>query len=274
MTRLFIAGIVPGIIYGLGLMIMARVLAGRAKTATLPKASWSERGGALRSAGPALMVPILIFIGIYGLPRFTLLGLSYDGGGVFTPTEAAIIATGLALLVGLVIYREATLPSVVRTILATAPTVGMIFFITTNALLFAFFITQLGIPQAVGEAMVALQTPPWLFLLMVNISLILIGFFLEGVPTILMFIPILFPAAKALGIDPVHFCIVVVVNIELGLIHPPVGLNLFVGSAVSGLPVMEVFRAVLPWMSVTIITLLLITYVPELSLFLPRLILD
>lgn len=273
-SRLFIAGVVPGLIYGFGLMIVARILAGRANVPLRPRASWGERGRTLKSAGPALLLPAFIFIGIYGFPSFTIGGFHYDGGGIFTPTEAAIIAAALALVIGMVMYRETTVRSAIDTVVATAPTVGMIFFITTNALLFAFFITNLGIPRAVGDWLVAMNTPPWLFLLMVNIVLILVGFFLEGVPTILMFIPILFPAAKALGIDPVHFCIIVVVNIELGLIHPPVGLNLFVGSAISGLPVMEVFKAVLPWMTVTIATLLLITYVPEISLFLPRLIFD
>ncbi len=270
-SRLFVAGIVPALLYGVGLMVMARFLAGRARVRLQPRESWTARGKAFRAAWPALLVPALIFIGIYGLPQFTIGGLHYEGGGVFTPTEAAIIATILALVVGMLVYREMTPVSAVRTLLATAPTVGMIFFITTNALLFGFFITQLGIPDAVGQWLVDLHTPRWLFLLCINVVLILVGFFLEGVPTILMFVPILFPAAKALGIDPLHFCIVVLVNIELGLIHPPVGLNLFVGSALSGLPVMEVFRAVLPWMCVTFATLLIVTYIPAVSLTLPNL---
>ena len=270
-SRLFVAGIVPALLYGGGLMVVARLLAGRARVPLRVRETWPQRRRALRAAWPALLVPALIFIGIYGLPGFSIGGFRYEGGGVFTPTEAAIIATLLALVVGMVVYREMTPVSAIRTLLATAPTVGMIFFITTNALLFGFFITQLGIPDAVGQWLVGLHTPRWLFLLCINIVLILVGFFLEGVPTILMFVPILFPAAKALGIDPLHFCIVVVVNIELGLIHPPVGLNLFVGSALSGLPVMEVFRAVLPWMCVTIATLLVVTYVPAVSLTLPSL---
>ncbi|MBX6426516.1 MAG: TRAP transporter large permease [Variibacter sp.] len=271
-TRLFLAGVVPGLIYGFGLLIMARFLAVRTKVPLRPKATWAERGAALRSAGPALLLPVFIFVGIYGFPHFALFGVSYEGGAIFTPTEAAVMATALALVIGLIVYRETTFKGAIETIVATAPSVGMIFFITTNALLFAFFITQLGIPQAVSQLLVSLDTPPWLFLLLVNVILIIVGFFLEGVPTILMFIPLLFPAAKALGIDPVHFCIIVVVNIELGLIHPPVGLNLYVGSAVSGLPVWEVFKAVLPWMVVTIGTLLLVTYVPAVSLFLPNLV--
>lgn len=271
-TRLFLAGVVPGLLYGFGLMLMARFLAVRYKVPLRAKATWRETGVTFRSAGPALLLPLFIFVGIYGVPGFDILGVSFEGGAIFTPTEAAVIATALAIVIGLFVYREATVRSIIGTIVSTAPSVGMIFFITTNALLFAFFITKLGIPQSVSNYMVSLHTPQWLFLLMVNIALIIVGFFLEGVPTILMFIPLLFPAATALGVDPVHFCIIVVVNIELGLIHPPVGLNLYVGSAVSGLSSWEVFRAVLPWMIVTVTMLLLVTYVPVISLWLPNLI--
>lgn len=271
--RLFIAGVIPGLIYATGLMGTAWFLARRFNIPTQPRANWSERSRAFRSAMPALMLPAMIFVGIYGLPGFDLFGFRYAGGGIFTPTEASIIAALLALAIGLFIYRESSLRSVARTVMNTAPTVGMIFFITTNALLFSFFITQLGVPATIGRALVDMNMPPWLFLLLVNILLVIVGLFLEGVPTILMLIPVLFPAAVALGIDPVHFCIIVIVNIELGLVTPPVGLNLFVGSAVSGLNVIEVFKAVLPWTCVTVVTLLLVTYVPELSLFLPRLVL-
>ena len=272
-THLFMAGVIPGLMYGAGLMVMAYLLADRAGPKLQPRASWTDRAVKLKAAGPALFLPVFIFVGIYGVPGFSILGYSFAGGAIFTPTEAAVMAAALALFIGIVIYREMTPRTAVDTVLATAPTIGMVFFITTNALLFAFFITQLGIPQALANFLTSMHTPAWLFLLMVNILLIIVGFFLEGTPTVLMFVPILFPAAKQLGIDPVHFCVIVVVNIELGLIHPPVGLNLFVGSAISGLPVMQVFYAVLPWMCVTVATLLLVTYVPEISLFLPRLLL-
>ncbi len=271
-TRLFLAGIIPGLIYGGLLMVMAYLLARRNNTPVRAKASWGERGRTFRSAAPALLLPVVIFVGIYGIPSIDLFGIEIEGGGIFTPTEAAIIAAMLALLVGLFVYRETTLPKVAHTVMETAPTVGMIFFITTNALLFSFFITQLGVPAAVGKALVAMDMPQWLFLLLVNLLLIVVGLFLEGVPTILMLIPVLFPAAVSLGVDPIHFCIVVIVNIELGLVTPPVGLNLFVGSAVSRLELVEVFRAVVPWSCVTLVVLVLITYVPELSLFLPRLV--
>jgi C4-dicarboxylate transporter DctM subunit len=268
-TRLFIAGIVPGLIYGLGMMLMAGFLARRERVAPRVKASWGERLANLKTAGPALMLPLIIIIGIYGLPRFEIAGFAYSGGAIFTPTEASVIAASLALVIGMFVYREISPWGAIRTIVATAPAVGMIFFIATNALLFAFFLTKLGVPQALSNAIIAMDMSPWAFLLLVNLVLMVIGFFLEGVPVILMFVPVLFPAATALDIDPVHFGVVVIVNIELALVTPPVGLNLFVGSSVSGLPVFEVFRAALPWMIVTIAVLLLVTYVPAISLFLP-----
>ncbi|ESR23735.1 TRAP transporter large permease [Lutibaculum baratangense] len=270
-TRLFIAGIVPGLIYGGGMMLMASYLARREDIPPRPKASWGERWRAFKRAGPALSLPLIIIIGIYGLPRFDFAGLSHSGGAIFTPTEASVVAASLALLIGMFVYRELSVRGAVRTIVATAPAVGMIFFIATNALLFAFFLTKLGVPQAISNALIAMDMPPWAFLLLVNVVLMIIGFFLEGVPVILMFVPVLFPAATAMGIDPVHFGVIVIVNIELALVTPPVGLNLFVGSSVSGLPVFDVFKAALPWMIVTGSVLILVTYVPWISLFLPGL---
>ncbi len=270
-TRLFIAGIVPGIIYALGMMVMASFLARREAIPPRPRADWGERMTYLRRAAPALSLPLIIIVGIYGFPAFDVGVLSFEGGAIFTPTEASMVAASLALVIGLFVYRELSVMSAIRTIVSTAPAVGMIFFIATNALLFAFFLTKIGVPQAISTALVELGLPKWAFLLMVNLILMVIGFFLEGVPVILMFIPVLFPAAQAMGIDPVHFGIIVIVNIELALVTPPVGLNLFVGSSVSGMPVFDVFRAALPWMLVTLIVLLLVTYVPAISLFLPNL---
>ena len=268
---LFIAGIVPGIVYGTAMMIAARFLARKEKYALRERAKLPARLGAVRQSVPALMLPLFIVVGIYGFPEFDFAGSHYSGGAIFTPTEAAVMATALALLIGFFIYRELTVRDIPRAFVHASARVGMIFWIAANAVLFGFFITKLGIPKAVTEAIVAMELSRVEFLLIVNLFLIVVGFFLEGVPTILIFIPILFPAAEAVGIDPVHFGIITVVNIELGLVTPPVGLNLFVGSGVSGLPVMTVFRATIPWMVATIFTLLLVTYVPEISLFLPRL---
>ncbi len=270
-VALFVAGIIPGIVYGSSMMIAARILAVKEAHAMQPKASPEVRRAAFRTAAPALTLPLLIVIGIYGFPEFTVAGFHFDGGAVFTPTEAAVMATLLALIIGMFVYREIRLRDVPKAFVESATRVGTIFWIAANAVLFGFLITKLGVPKAVADWIVVLQLEQWQFLLIVNLVLVVVGFFLEGVPTILIFAPILFPAAMAVGVDPVHFGIILVVNIELGLITPPVGLNLFVGSTIAGMSVLSVFRATLPWMLATIFTLIVVTYVPQVSLFLPGL---
>ncbi len=270
-SRLFIAGVIPGIIYATGMMIMARYLAKKDKNILRPKASWKKRLETTKAAFPALLLPVIIIFGIYGFPEFKILNFEYEGGAVFTPTEASIIATLLAIIIGIYVYKELSFKTAVETMVKTAPSAGMIFFITTNALLFAYFITKIGIPQAVTNFILALDMPQWLFLLLINFVFLIIGFFLEGVPVVLMFVPVLFPAAMEMGVDPIHFGIIVVLNIELGLVTPPVGLNLFVGSAITNQPIWEVFRGALPWMIVTIITLFIVTYIPSISTYLPNL---
>lgn len=269
--KLFIAGIVPGIVYGLSMMFMANRLAVRMSYQPAERKDWVERWMVFRKAGPALILPIFIVVGIYGFPEFTAFGLQYSGGAMFTPTEAAIMAVLLALIIGLFIYRNQRWGDIFAVIIRTTPRVGLIFWIATNAILFGFYLTKLGVPQAVANWIISLNMVPWMFLLMVNLVLVIVGLFLEGVPTILLFVPVLFPAAQAMGIDPVHFGIIVIVNIELGLVTPPVGLNLFVGSTISGLPIERVFRACLPWMAVDVFVLALVTYFPWLSTFLPDL---
>jgi C4-dicarboxylate transporter DctM subunit len=181
------------------------------------------------------------------------------------------MCVAIALFIGLFVYRTQGWSSIFQIVLKTTPRVGMIFWIVTNATLFGFFLTQAGVPGAIAEWLVSMNMPPWLFLLLVNGVLVIVGLFMDGIPTILMFMPVLFPASQAMGIDPVHFGVIVVVNIELGLVTPPVGINLYVGSTISNLPVHTVFRACLPWILVDIVVLLLVTYVPILSTFLPGL---
>lgn len=269
--RLFLAGVIPGLLYAAGLMLMARYLARREAHVTQQRLPWRARWPVVRKALPSLSLPVFLLVGIYGLPAFDWGWLAYEGGAIFTPTEAAIMGCLLALVVGRWVYRELTLRSALDAVIKTAPSVGMIF-ITTNALLFAYFITKLGIPQAVTTFLLEMKLSREGFLMLTNVLLTVVGFFLEGVPTILMFVPVLFPAAMALGVDPVHLGIIIVLNIELGLVTPPVGLNLFVGAGISGKPVVEVFKAALPWMAVTVAMLLLVTYVPSLSLYLPNVI--
>lgn len=232
---LFLAGIIPGILYGTLLMLTARFLATKEGIEVRKRAGRAQVSRAFWSSLPALALPVFIVIGIYGFPEFTVLGLHYSGGAIFTPTEAAAVSAVLALMIGFFIYRELTARDVVRITAETGPRVGMIFWITANALLFGFFLTKIGLPAQLAQFVLDMNLSPIAFLLCVNVLLVIVGFFLEGVPTILIFSPLLVPAAESLGIDPVQFAIIMVVNIELGLITPPVGINLFVASSVSGM---------------------------------------
>lgn len=214
--RLFIGGIVPGLIYAALLMVAARVLARKVEVAPMPDLTLAERGRAVRMALPALFLPLFLIVGIYGFPAFEIGPIAFEGGAIFTPTEAALMTATLALLIGVFIYRQTTLRSLVDTVLTVTPRVGMVFWIVTNAVLFGFFLAQQGVPDALANWLVSMDMPQWLFLLLVNFILIGAGMFIDGLPMILLFMPVLFPAAEALGIDPIHFGIMVVVNIELG----------------------------------------------------------
>lgn len=214
---------------------------------------------------------MFLVVGIYGFPAFVIGGLSFRGGAIFTPTEAAVMCAMLAIFIGVYVYRQTTWRGVLSATLATAPRIGMIFWIITNAILFSYLLVQEGVPARFAEWLVASEMPPWAFLMLVNLALIVAGLFIDGIPMILIFVPVLFPATQALGIDPIHFGILIVVNIELGLLTPPVGLNLFVASGISGMPLPQVMRVVLPWMVVSVVQLLLITYIPAISTFLPGL---
>jgi C4-dicarboxylate transporter DctM subunit len=267
--RLFIAGILPGLVLGLLLMLLARHLAIREGVLPAPRQSWQERRRALLDALPALSLPVLLLVGIYGFPAFELGGIRYEGGAIFTPTEASVICASLALVIGVFVYRETSLRGLVRVILDVTPRIGMIFWITTMAILFSFLLTQEGVPAALSEWLIASEMPQWLFLLLVNIVLIVAGIFMDGVPMILLFMPMIFPAATSLGVDPLHLCIIVVVNIELALISPPVGINLYVSSSIANVPIHQVVIACLPWVAVVAFMLVLVTYVPFLSTWLP-----
>ena len=269
--KLFVAGILPGIMYCSLLMLMARYMAKHLNVATPPPMNFAERIETLRVALPALCLPVFLVVGIYGFPAFSLGRWSFQGGAIFTPTEAAVMCALFALLIGVLVYRKIRIGSLAATVVKVTPRIGMIFWIITNATLFGFFLANQGVPDALANWLVAIQMPRWAFLMMVNVVLIIAGLFLDGVPMILTCIPVLYPAAIAVGVDPIHFAIIVVVNIELGLQHPPMGMNLFVVSSISGVPLGRVIRATLPWMSVTVVQLLIVTYVPWISTFLPSL---
>jgi C4-dicarboxylate transporter DctM subunit len=192
-------------------------------------------------------------------------------GGVFTPTEAAGVAAVYAFFIAVFVYRDIGMSRVPHVLVDAAKVTVMLMFIVANALLFAHVLTTERIPQAITEQIVGMGMAPWQFLIVVNIMLLIAGTFREPTGIILILAPILFPIATQMGIDPVHLGIIMVVNLEIGMVTPPVGLNLFVTSGITGMSIVEVVRAAVPWLSVLIIFLVIATYVPALSLFLPNL---
>ena len=254
--KLFMAGVVPGRLLGLVLMVTIYIMARVKNMPALPRASFKEIMTAGRKAGWGLMLIVIILGGIYS--------------GMFTPTEAAAVAAVYAAFVAIFVYKDMSLRDVPRVLLASANMSAMLLYIITNAVLFSFLMTSEGIPQALGEWMVNAGLSWWMFLIVVNILLLAAGNFMEPSSIVLIMAPILFPVAVRLGIDPVHFGIMIVVNMEVGMCHPPVGLNLYVASGITKMGITELTVAVWPWLVTMLLFLVLVTYVPALSLWLPH----
>ena len=255
--RLFMAGVIPGILLGLMLMVAIYVVARRQNLPRQPAASWGEVFTTGRKAIWGLLLIFIILGGIYG--------------GVFTPTEAAAVAAVYACIAALFIYRDMGLKDVPRVLIDSARVTVMLLFIIANAFLFAHVLTTEQIPQTIAATILEAGLAPWQFLIVVNIILLIAGNFMEPSAIILILAPILFPIALELGIDPIHLGIIMVVNMEIGMVTPPVGLNLFVTSGITGMSVLEVVRAALPWLGILFVFLIVITYVPIISTFLPDL---
>jgi C4-dicarboxylate transporter DctM subunit len=269
--KLFIAGIVPGIFLGFSLMVVSFIVAKRRGFRSERRFTWLEKIGALRRAIWSLLLPVIVVVGIYGVPEMTIGSKHIRGGGIFTPTEAAAVCVLYAILVSVFIHKEIRLRHVPIVILEAANTIVMLMFIITTAMLFGFILTNAQIPHHIAEWVIQNNFSPWLFLLMVNIILFFAGDFMDPTPIIMIFIPVLFPAVVALGIDPIHFGIIVVVNMEMGLVTPPIGMNLYVASAIMDMPLYDVLRAALPWILIIVFVLIVVTYVPIISTILPKL---
>ena len=255
--KLFMAGIIPGALLGLALMVAIYIVARVKNLPRQPRASLSELMIAGRDSFWGLMLIVIILGGIYG--------------GIFTPTEAAAVSAVYAFIVAVFVYRDIGMRQVPEVLVDAAKVTIMLMFIIVNALLFAHVLTTERIPQAIAEQIIAWDMSAWQFLIVVNILLLVAGMFMEPTGIILILAPILFPIATALGIDPVHLGIIIVVNLEIGMVTPPIGLNLFVTSGITGMSIGQVMRAATPWLMVLLSFLVLITYVPAISLWLPSL---
>lgn len=254
---LFVAGIVPGLIAAAGLIVLAVIISRVRKFGGAEEArgmTFKGRLRAFRSATLALGLPVVIIGGIYS--------------GAFTPTESAIVAVMYAAVVSLVIYRDIKLRDLPRIALASAKTSAMIMFIVASGTVFSFALTLERIPSNIAQSVLSSDITPFVFLLTVNILLLVAGAFMETTSAMLILVPILFPIAMQLGIDPIHFGVIIVLNLEIGMMTPPLGLNLFVASGLTGMNVLRVAKAALPSVGVLMLTLILVTYVPQVSLVL------
>lgn len=250
--ELFIAGFGPGLLIGGALMLFVYLYC---KFKGWGKSDGDDRLGIVRAtwqAGWALLMPVIILGGIYG--------------GVFTPTEAAAVAVFYALLVGVVIYREIGLRDIAHILRRSVLSSAVIMFIIANAGLFAFLITRAGVPDAIGHWLEQVLKSPAYFLLGVNLALFLIGMFIKTSAAIIVLAPILAPVAMHFGVDPVHFGLIMVVNLALGMITPPFGVNLFAACTVARISLDRMVRDLVPFVLVILACLMIITYVPSLSL--------
>lgn len=252
--KLFVAGVVPGILLALVLMGVTFIHAKKHNFPTIPRATLKEVVKSFVDAFWGLFLVVIVMGGIYG--------------GVFTPTEAAAVSAVYAFICATFIYRSLPFRDIGKVLLHAANTSSMLLYIITNAILFNFLLTSEQIPQGLAAWVIAQDLEAWQFLIFVNITLLLAGQFMEPSSIVLILAPLFLPIAVALGIDPIHLGIIMVVNMEIGMITPPVGLNLYVASHLSHMGLTDVSKAALPFVGVMILYLMLITYVPEISLFL------
>ena len=254
---MFLAGILPGIIVTMSLLLMAYFYSRKRGYKGVQKATGKELLVAFRRSILALLMPVIVLGGIYG--------------GIFTPTEAAVVAVLYALIVGFV-YKRFTLKKLADAFADSSVTSAIVMIVIAAAGLFAFYINVLGFPDQILAFMESINLGVIGFLILANLLLLIAGMFIEAAAAILIFVPILLPMAVGLGIDPVHFGMIMVVNLSVGLVTPPVGLNLFVASDLAKMSLTALSKAVIPFILVLLISIAIVSGVPQLSLWLPNLI--
>jgi len=251
--NLFIAGVVPGLIMGTALIVTALLVGRKTTLVSLPKASGKERWEAFKDAFWGLLMPVIILGGIYG--------------GIFTPTEAAAVAVVYGLVVGIFIYKTIRIKELYAILIDSASTTATVMFITAAASLFAYVLTRARLDVAISESLVDISGgSSFVFFLIVNVILLIAGCFLDSTSALYIFTPLFVPVAQALGIDLIHLGVVMIVNLAIGLFTPPVGVNLYVACGVANIDLKKISKAVVPLLIASLIVLLLITYVPAISL--------
>jgi C4-dicarboxylate transporter DctM subunit len=253
---LFMGGVIPGLMLATLLGAVAWVIAKKNNYPRVPKATWGERLIAFKNSIWGLLLIVIVLGGIYS--------------GMFTPTEAAAMSAVYSFIIAVFVYRDVPFARIPKVLLDSASMSAMLLYIITNAVLFSFLMTHENIPQIMADWILAHNLGVVTFLLVTNVLLLLAGNVMEPSSIILILAPILFPVAMKLGIDPIHFGVLITVNMEVGMCHPPVGLNLYVSSGITKMGISELTLAVMPWLLAMIGFMLLVTYVPIISLWLPR----
>jgi C4-dicarboxylate transporter DctM subunit len=254
---LFLGGFLPGFLMALSLMVYTYYSARRENYPTEPRASLGEILTAVKDAALPLFMPIIIMGGILT--------------GIFTVTESAAVSVVYGFVLSVVVYRELKLSQLPEVLISSASTTGIVILLLGMATVFGWILANQRIPHMIGEALSSMSTQPWMFLLIVNILFLIVGTFMDPLPAIVILVPILLPVALQFGIHPIHFGIVLIANLGIGFITPPVGVVLFVACSIGEVPISRVIGPLLPFIGVMILTLGLITYIPSITMFLPRL---
>lgn len=255
--KLFLAGMIPGLMMGIALMIYIYFYAKRKNMPKRERATLKEQWKATKSAALALGMPVLIIWSIMS--------------GIVSPTESAVLGVLYALIITMFIYKTVSIKSLYQVLLQSVISTGSIMIAVAGGVLYGWLATYLGIGDTIQEFLYSISDNKYVLLLVINIILLVLGMVLEAIPIILLMVPILYPMLTQMGVDPIHFSVIIVVNLMIGLVTPPIGLHLFITSSIAKVPMSGVMKASLPFMGVLIVVLLLVTFIPQISLFLPNL---
>ncbi|MFD1020191.1 TRAP transporter large permease [Thalassobacillus hwangdonensis] len=252
-SSLFIAGILPGILMGVSLMVVAYIISViKGYGANAEGFSVKRMGSSFKNALLALLMPIIILGGIYG--------------GIFTPTEASVVAVVYGLIIGVFVYKQITWNKLREILVSSVVITSTILFIIGTASLFGMVLTRERVPQNIAEMFMASDLSPIMILLLINLFLLLVGTFMETIAAIIILTPILLPVVTSIGVDPIHFGIIMIANLAIGLVTPPVGIALFVGAQIGNTKFEPLVKAVFPFLIMMLVDILLITFIPQLTL--------
>lgn len=253
---MFLGGMIPGLLMGLSLIVIVYVISRKRGYKDEYTASWHDCWVAFKDAILAIFMPIIVIGGIYS--------------GMFTPTEAAVVAVVYAFVIGTFVYRQLKFKVIVDVLIESAVSTAGILFLIAAASLFGWILTNNRIPDVIAKWMLSVSSNPVIILLLINVLLLVVGTFLDTVAALIILVPILFPISVQLGIDPIHFGLIICVNLAIGQVTPPFGICLFVACGVSGIKLEKIAKSVLPFILALVVDVLLVTYLPWLSTWLPR----